>query len=126
MSTSASYQSSSQSASLDTLAEDIQYLIASELIKSSPNAVLALSQSSRTLRQATLFFVYRNVVLTQGTRKGWSGKAYRALLEIWRQDETCDVAKHVRSVTVSEELPEEDLVLFFNQIAKRGTLRKLR
>jgi hypothetical protein len=126
MSTSAPYQSSSHGARLDTLPEDVQYLIASELIKSSPRAILALSQSSCALRQAILPFVYRDIVLTQGTKKSWSGKAYRALLEIWRNDETCDIAKHVRSITVKEELPEEDLILFFSQIATRGTLKKLR
>jgi hypothetical protein len=127
MSTHAPSKVTSQRARLDALPEDIHYLIASELIKSSPSAVLALSQSSRTLRQAALPFVYRDVVLTQKTKKSWSGKAYKALVEIFREEArgNCDVAKHVRSIAVKDDLAEEDLMLILNQIAKCGTLKKV-
>ena len=115
-----------QKTRLDGVADDIHYLIASELIKSSPSAVLALGQSSKTLRQATLPFIYRDLVLTRGSSKSRKQEAYEALIETFRHDGNCQVAQHVRSIAVKDNLPEEDLMLIFNKTSEYGTLRKLR
>jgi hypothetical protein len=107
---------------LDTLGYDVQYLIAAELVKSSPSIILAFSHTARSLRQAALPFVYRDIVLTQG----WSGKSYKTVLEIMRKDENCDMVKHIRNITVKDDIPEDDLLLFFNQCAECATLKKLK
>jgi hypothetical protein len=122
METLASNRCLRENTRFDTLGYDIQYLIAAELIKFSPSAVLALSHSTRSLRQAALPFVYRDIILTQGC----SGAAYKALLEIMREDESCDKAKHVRNITVTDDIPEDDLLSFFNKCAECAILNKLR
>jgi hypothetical protein len=122
MATPAPNQRLRESPRLDALGYDIQYLIAAELIKFSPSAVLALSHCTRSLRQAALPFVYRDIILTQGR----SGTAYKALLKIMREDESCDKVKHVRNITVTDDIPEGDILLFFNKCAKCTTLKKLR
>jgi hypothetical protein len=122
MATPAPNQRLRESPRLDALGYDIQYLIAAELIKFSPSAVLALSHCTRSLRQAALPFVYRDIILTQGR----SGTAYKALLKIMREDESCDIVKHVRNITVTDDIPEEYILLFFNKCAKCTTLKKLR
>jgi hypothetical protein len=106
--------------------EDIHYLIASELMKNSPSAVLALSQSSARLRQATLSFVYKDLVLRNKPNDAKVVQAYKALIETIQGNGGCDVAQHVRKITVKDEIPAEDLILILDKIAERGTLHKLR
>jgi hypothetical protein len=111
---------------LEGAPDDIHYLIASELVKSSPSAVLALGQSSKTLRQATLPFMFRDLVLKRGTEMSRTYKAYQSLLKRFREDTSDEIAEHVRSLAVKDDLPEEDLILILDKISERGTLRKLR
>jgi hypothetical protein len=106
--------------------EDIHYLIASELMKNSPSAVLALSQSSARLRRATMSFVYKDLILRNGLNDAKVLRAYTALVETFRGKDGCDVAKHVRTITVRDEIPTEDFILILDKIAECGTLRKLR
>jgi hypothetical protein len=112
---------------LDNIADDVHYLIASELMKSSPAAILALGQSSKILRQAMLPFIYRDLVLKRvnyfetGTRQ-----AYEALIERFRKVEDRDIATHVRSLTVKDDVPEKDLLLILDRVSELGSLTKLR
>lgn len=115
-----------RTAGLEHAPNDIHYLVASELMKSSPSAVLALGQSSTALRQAALPFIYRDLVLTKGTSNSEKEKAYEALIETFRKDVNYKVAQHVRSITIKDDLPEEDLLTILNKIAECGTLKKLR
>lgn len=110
---------------LDNIPEDVQYLIASELSKTSPSAVLALAQSSSALRRAALPFVYRKLVLKKGFRKR-DEDAYQALLYMFTRDRKCDVVKNVRSIVVQDELLEGDLLLILSKIAECGSLHKMR
>jgi hypothetical protein len=117
----------SQHARLDAIPDDLHYLIAYELKRSSPHALLALGQTSRVLRQAVLPLVYRELILlTRGSENSKAEKAYDAIIEILRDDKTHAIAKYVRSITVKSDLPEEDFILILDQIAKHGTLRRLR
>jgi hypothetical protein len=121
-----SAHSLNQSAGLERTPEDVHYLIASELMGSSPLAVLSLGQTCTVLRQAALPFVYRNLVMSTGTGNSWKKRAYEALIELFRKDEQCKIAQHVRSITVKDEIPEEDLMTVVNKIAECGKLQTLR
>ena len=111
---------------LEEVPDDIHYLIASGLKKSSPSAVLALGRSSKTLRQATLPIMFRDLVVKRGTETSRTYKAYQALIEGFRDGTGCEIADHVRNLTVKDDLPERDLILVLDKISERGTLRKLR
>jgi hypothetical protein len=111
---------------LDDVPNDIHHIIASELSESSPSTVLALGQSSKALREAVLPFVYRDLVLKKGAEDSKSHQAYRAILEKFSDDGECEVARYVRSITVKDEVPTEDLMLILDKISEHGTLRKLR
>ncbi|ORY07385.1 hypothetical protein BCR34DRAFT_626448 [Clohesyomyces aquaticus] len=104
---------------------DIHHLIASDLTETCPAAVLALGQSSKDLRQAVLPFVYRDLVLKRGRTASKTEQAYHALLEKFRDDGDCEVARHARSIAVKDEVPEEDLMIVLSKISEHGTLRKL-
>jgi hypothetical protein len=127
-------QSSHEKIGLNNIPNDIQYLIASEIAKSSPSTIFALAQSSRTLRQATLPFIYRDLVLKRTSSKSGTHKAYRALIESLRNDKDHDIAKHVRNLTVKDDLPddrseidlpEDDLLFILDIIAQSSALRSL-
>jgi hypothetical protein len=105
---------------------DVHYLIASELIKTSPSTVLALGQSSAGLREATLPFIYRNVVLKKDPENSHTERAYEALIANFRNDASCNVAQYVRCITIKDDLPEEDLLLILNKISECGILHSLR
>jgi hypothetical protein len=115
-----------QHARLDAVPEDIQYIIASELEECSPSTVLFLAQTSHTLRQAALPVVYRDIVLTRGPRGSQSEKSYRAFIEMLQNDFMCHIARHFRGITVTDEIPEKDLITILDRIAERGTLQRLR
>ncbi|KAH7069332.1 hypothetical protein FB567DRAFT_565062 [Paraphoma chrysanthemicola] len=101
---------------LDELPNDIHHLIASELTDSCPSTVLALGQTSKTLRQAALPFGYRNLVLK---------KEAKALIKSLREEEDGEITKHVRGITVKDGVPTEDLMNILNKVSEHGTLTKL-
>jgi len=111
---------------LEGVPEDIHYLIASELKKSSPSAVLALGQSSKALRQATLPIIFRDLFLKRGIETGRTYEAYQALIDGCSDGTGCEIAEHVRNLVVKDDLPEGDLILILDKISECGTLRKVR
>ncbi|KAF2831092.1 hypothetical protein CC86DRAFT_134764 [Ophiobolus disseminans] len=118
-------QLSERKVGLDGIPNDIHYLIASELMECSPSAVQALGQSSKTLRQATLPLVFRHLVLKRSTKGSQTYEAYQALVEAFREHGNNEIAHHVRSLVVKNDLPEEDLMLVLDKISECGTLSKL-
>lgn len=111
---------------LDGVAEDVIYLIFSELTKSSGADVVALAQASKTLRQSGLPFVYQNLVLRKGTSKSRCQRAFESILEEFRKEKECQLARHVRCITVKDKIPANDLLLILNKISECGVLRKIR
>jgi hypothetical protein len=110
----------SQGLRLDTIAEDVQHIIAAELVILSPPSILAMAQSSRTLRQIALPLVYQDVVLHR------EDEAYEALVTLFRGGGEGSIAHHVRHLMVKDELPTEDLIMILDKISEFGVLRKLR
>jgi hypothetical protein len=96
----------SQGLRLDTIAEDVQHIIAAELVILSPPSILAMAQSSRTLRQIALPLVYQDVVLHR------EDEAYEALVTLFRGGGEGSIAHHVRHLMVKDELPTEDLIIW--------------
>ncbi|KAF1976981.1 hypothetical protein BU23DRAFT_550929 [Bimuria novae-zelandiae CBS 107.79] len=115
---------SNQGHSLDTVPEDVHRLILSELEETSPSAVRNFAGSSKALQDVAQPFVYRTLVLSPRSEGSKKSTAYRALMAKF-SDTSCDVARHVRSIMVQDEVPEEDLILVLNKIAESGNLRKL-
>jgi len=111
---------------LEGVPDDIHYLIASELMKSSLSAVLALSQSSKALRQATLPIIFRDLVLKRGVETSRTYEACQTLIDGFRHGTGCEIVEHVRNLVVKDDLPEGDLILVLDKISECGTLRKLR
>jgi hypothetical protein len=111
---------------LDNIAEDVQHLIAAELVSFSQASVSALSQSSQSLRQATVSLVYRNIVLKRGEDMSKTAQRYKYLIDLFREEEQCSVARHVRSITVKDDVPPEDLMMILTRISQCGVLHKLR
>jgi len=111
---------------LDSIAEDVQHLIASEVVSFSQASVAALSQSSQSLRQAAVPLVYREIVLERGEDRSKKAQRYKYLVELFRGEEQCSVARHVRSITVKDDVPTEDLMVILTRISQCGFLRKLR
>jgi hypothetical protein len=116
----------SQGLRLDTIAEDCQHIIAAELVNVSPPSILAMAQSSRTLRQVALPFVYQDVVLHREDDESKTSKAYEALVELFRGGGESSIAHHVRHLVVKDELPTDDLMMILDTISELGVLRKLR
>lgn len=112
--------------SFDALPNDIHYLIASELMKLSESTVRALGQTSRGLRQAVLPYIYRSIVLKGSPSDGGTHDSYQSLVETFRKDSDDGIAKHVRSIVVKNEIPEEDLMAILAKISEFGILRELR
>jgi hypothetical protein len=137
---------------INGLPDDIHYLIASELLKTSPSTMLALGQSSKILRQATAPFLNRNLVLKKNSSKDGLGveeyleieacepsisypvsrpvsgrpkRAYDAL-ESFRNDYNYEIAKNVRSLTIKDDLATSDLLVILDKISSSGMLRKLK
>ncbi|KAF2026033.1 hypothetical protein EK21DRAFT_75043 [Setomelanomma holmii] len=109
----------------DKVPHDIHRLVAAELKDSCPSTVLALGQSSKSLRDAVLPFLYRELVLKKGASNSNARKAYQALIEKFRDDDQCEIAKYARSLAVKDDIPPEDLMMILNKISEHGTLRKL-
>jgi hypothetical protein len=115
-----------QRAGLVDAPDDVHYLIASELTKTSSSAVLALGQSCVSLREAMLPFIYRKLVLKKGLKNSQTDRAYQALIANFQNDANCNVAQHVRCIVVKDDVPEEDLLLIFDKISECSTLHELR
>ena len=111
---------------LDSVAEDVLYLILSELVETSPAAVLALSQTSTVLRRIAVPYTYWSLVLAPGVEGSKTRLKYQSLLDDLRHDGGCQIAKHVRSVTVKDDVPTQDLMFIIDLISTRGVLHKLR
>jgi hypothetical protein len=112
--------------SLNEVPSDIHHLIVAELMQSSPSAVRALGLSSRTLRQATLPFVSRDLILKRGPEETWRFKVYQSFVETFRQDSGCEIAQYVRNITVKDDIPEEDLLSILDKVSMSGILKTLR
>ena len=117
--------SSSQQHKLETVPADIHRLIMSELVETSPAALLNLARSSKALHDASIPFVYRNLVLSKSAEDQKGFAYYEAHMAKFK-DASSDIAKHVRSITVESELPCEDLLLILEKISKCGRLRSFR
>jgi len=106
--------------------QDPYYLIVSELMETSPAMLHDYTQSSEALRAAALPSVYRHLRLERGDKSSRKREAYRALIANLRDNqEGGGIAKHVRSITVKEEIPAEDLMLMLERISEHGTLNDL-
>ncbi|CAN9210299.1 unnamed protein product [Alternaria alternata] len=114
-----------QAVNLNVVPEDIHHLIMTEVAGTSPTDVLNVAHSSVTLRDAALPFIYRNVTLTRGLKKSEELKRYQALVENFRGDEQGHIAKHVRSITVTNDVPSDDLIMMLNKVAQHGDLESL-
>ncbi|KAF7672568.1 hypothetical protein GT037_009599 [Alternaria burnsii] len=114
-----------QAVNLNVIPEDIHHLIITEVAGTSPTDVLNVAHSSVTLRDAALPFIYRNVTLTRGLKKSEEQKRYQALVETFREDEHGHIAKHVRSITVTNDVPSDDLIMMLNKVAQHGNFQSL-
>ncbi|CAN9225767.1 unnamed protein product [Alternaria alternata] len=114
-----------QAVNLNVVPEDIHHLIMTEVAGTSVGDVLNMAHSSVTLRDAALPFIYRNVTLTRGLKKSEEQRRYQALVENFRRDEQGHIAKHVRSITVTNDVPSDDLIMMLNKVAQHGDLESL-
>jgi hypothetical protein len=114
-----------QTINLNVVPEDIHRLILSELSEASPTDVINVAQSSVTLRDAALPFIYRNITLSTGS-KSEEQVAYQALVQNFREDEHGQLARHVRSITVKNEVSSQDLLVILNKVSQHGNLRSLK
>ncbi|KAF1924237.1 uncharacterized protein M421DRAFT_8898 [Didymella exigua CBS 183.55] len=110
---------------LNIVPEDVHWLILSELAETSFMDVLNVAHSSNALRHAALPFMYHNVTLEKGLKKSGKQNSFQALIQSFRQDEKGELARQVRSVTVKDEVPSEDLIMLLHKIARYGNLRSL-
>jgi hypothetical protein len=115
-----------QAVNLNVIPGDIHHLIITEVAGISPTDVLNVAHSSVTLRDAALPFIYRNVTLTRGLEKSEEQKRYQTLVESFREDEHGHIAKHVRSITVTNDVPSDDLIMMLNKVAQHGDLQSLK
>lgn len=123
---SSSKQEPVQSVGLNNVPEDIHHLILSELVCSSPSTLLSVSQSSKTLQDAAYPFMYRHLNLSKVSNGSKELLAYETLLDKFRSATAKNIARHVRSITVQNQIPEKDLILILTRIAEYGRLRELK
>lgn len=107
-----------QKIGLNTIPQDIHYLIFSELANIAPSTLLDVLRVSKTLHEAALPFVYRHLYLSKGS-------AYRNLINRFLDTSTCDIAKHVRRITVKDKISERDLTKILEKIEDHGILHEL-
>ncbi|PVI03213.1 hypothetical protein DM02DRAFT_640793 [Periconia macrospinosa] len=117
--------STDQAIDFNHLPNDIHRLILLELADSSTSDILSLAQASKSLRDTAFSFAYREIVVSQGPKKSWNQIAYPVLIEKFHQDENYQLARHVRSITVKDEVPSEDLLMILDKIAQSGNLHSL-
>ncbi|KAF2449693.1 hypothetical protein P171DRAFT_460880 [Karstenula rhodostoma CBS 690.94] len=113
-----------QKVGLNDVPEDIHHLILSELVDSSPSTLLSVSQSSKTLQDAALPYMYRHLKLHQAPKGSKELLAYETLLDKFRGAAAKDIARHVRNITVQDQVPSEDLILILEKIVAFGRLRE--
>lgn len=111
---------------LNNVPEDIHHLILSELMESSPSTLPSVSQSSKTLHDAALPFMYRHLQLKKPQKGSKESMAYKALLSMFRNATAGGLARHVRSITVQTKIPSEDLIMILDTISEFGKLRELK
>lgn len=95
------------------------------LADASPYDVLNVAQTTKTSYDAALPFVYRKVILEQGPEFSDKCEAYQALIERIRHDDRGELSRHIRGITVKDEVPREDLIMVLDKIARFGNLRWL-
>lgn len=118
---------SKEGARLPNAPDDIQHLIASELTDISPNTLREFTHSSEASRVVALPVVYRHLLLERGNNNTRKRQAYNALIASFRSShEEGNIAKHIRNITVKDELPVKDLLMILESISEHGTLRNLK
>lgn len=117
--------STDQAINLNYLPDDIHRLILLELADSSPADIFSLAQVSKILRDTAFSFIFRNLVIAQGPKKSWNHIPFPALVEKFREDEHYQLARHVRSITIKDEVPSEDLLMILDKVAQSGKLHSL-
>lgn len=115
-----------QSIGLNDVPDDIHHLILSELVHSSPATLPSVARSSKTLKDAAYPSLYRDLILCKPAGDDKDVSAYQALLDNFRAVGAKDIAKHVRSITVQNHIPDGDLALFIDKIAEFGALRQVK
>lgn len=111
---------------LDSVPGDIHHMILSDLVESSPSTVIAVAQSSNTLRENALPFVYQKLVLHSGPKTSTRRKVYNALVKSIHKADGSQIAKHIRNLTVKDDVVIEDLAMILNKISEHGILHKLK
>lgn len=109
-----------QTINLNFVPDDIHHLILSDIMDTSPADLLNVAQSSGVLHDAALPYIYRNITLNG------ESTAYQALVEKICNDEHGNITKHVRSITVKDEVPPEDLITILNKTSRHQNLRSLK
>jgi hypothetical protein len=118
--------SAQETISFGDLPEDNYDLILSELAKNSFHDVLNAAQCTKSLRKAALPRVYRNITLATGPRGSKQETAHQALVDVFLHDRQGEIARHVRSITVLNEVRSEDIVSILERLAELRTLQSFR
>jgi hypothetical protein len=109
--------------SLNTAPGDILHLVLFEVAKSSPGTLRSVAQSSKRLRNTALPFTHRHLILAKGPQGSNELEDYQTTINSFRN--ASDIAHHVRKITVSSDIPSEDLMLILNNISENGILHEL-
>ena len=115
-----------QGLSLTSLPNDVHHLIFSELAEVSPASTLQVAQVAKPLHGVAIPLIYRHVTLEQGSKSSKKEQAYRTLVEKLRQDDQGELSRHVRGITVKDEVPPDDLTMLLSKIAQFGNLQWLK
>jgi len=110
----------SRTINLNVIPDDIHHLILSNIVDTSPTDLLNVAQSSGVLHDAALPYIYRNIILNG------ESTAYQALVEKLSKNEHGDLTKHIRSITVKDEVPSADLITLLNKTLQHRNLRSLK
>ncbi|KAI4908071.1 hypothetical protein J4E85_011735 [Alternaria conjuncta] len=108
-----------QKINMNVVPDDIHHLILSDIVDTSPADLLNVAQSSEVLHDAAMPYIYRNIILNG------ESTAYKALVEKLSKHEHGDLTKYIRSITVKDEVPSEDLVMILNKTSRHRNLRSL-
>ncbi|KAI4638964.1 uncharacterized protein J4E78_011050 [Alternaria triticimaculans] len=109
----------SRASNLNAVPDDIHHLILSKIADTSPTDLLNVAQSSGVLHDAALPYIYRNIILNG------ESTAYKALVDKLSKDEHDDLTKHIRTITVKDEVPSADLITILNKTLQHRNLRSL-
>ncbi|KAI4703549.1 hypothetical protein J4E89_009970 [Alternaria sp. Ai002NY15] len=109
----------SRASNLNAVPDDIHHLILSKIVDTSPTDLLNVAQSSGVLHDAALPYIYRNIILNGDST------AYKALVDKLSKDEHDDLTKHIRAITVKDEVPSADLITILNKTLQHRNLRSL-